>query len=154
MNLEGFYWLYRDYQFTFVNFATNGTQALVTTNAGKARLYGANVDVIFTPTKADTISATVEYLSTRFTDFTYTTPLAVDAQRSCPSSRRRSALGNDWRTAPTRHFFKYDCSGVQLARAPKWAIQVALVAQLLPVPGRERSLRASMRCTTRRTSST
>jgi len=124
LNLEGFYWLYRDYQFTFVNFATNGTQALVTTNAGKARLYGANADIIFTPTKADTISATVEYLNTRFTDFTYTTPLAVDPQRSCPSlgvaGSVRLANGTD---AP---LFKYDCSGVQLARAPKWAIQGAV----------------------------
>jgi iron complex outermembrane recepter protein len=124
VNLEGFYWNYRDYQFTFVNFATNGTQALVTTNAGKARLYGGNVDVIFTPTKADTISATVEYLSTKFTDFTYTTPLAVDPQRSCTSlgvaGSVRLASGAN---AP---LFKYDCSGVQLARAPKWAIQGAV----------------------------
>jgi iron complex outermembrane receptor protein len=95
----------------------------VTTNAGKARLYGANVDVIFPPTKADTISATVEYLSTRFTDFTYTTPLALDPQRSCPSlgvaGTVRLANGTN------ANLFKYDCSGVQLARAPKWAIQGA-----------------------------
>ena len=63
LNLEAFYWKYSDYQFTFVNFATNGTQALVTTNAGKARLYGANADIILTPTKADTLSLTAEYLS-------------------------------------------------------------------------------------------
>jgi iron complex outermembrane receptor protein len=123
LNLETFYWLYRDYQFTFVNFATNGTQALVTTNAGKARLYGANADVIWTPTKADTLSASAEYLSTRFTDFTYTTPLAVDAQRSCASlgvaGSVTLASGN---SVP---LFKYDCSGVPLARAPKWAIQGA-----------------------------
>ncbi len=124
VNLEGFYWKYRDYQFTFVNFATNGTQSLVTTNAGKARLYGANADIILTPTKADTISATVEYLSTRFTDFTYTTPLAVDPQRSCTSlgvaGTVRLANGTN------ANLFKYDCSGVPLARAPKWAIQGAL----------------------------
>jgi iron complex outermembrane recepter protein len=121
LNLEAFYWLYRDYQFTFVNFASNGTQALMTTNAGKARLYGANADIILTPTSADTLSVSAEYLSTRFTDFTYTTPLAVDAQRSCAS---RGVAGSvtlaNGSSAP---LFKYDCSGVQLARAPKWAIQ-------------------------------
>jgi iron complex outermembrane receptor protein len=123
LNLEAFYWLYRDYQFTFVNFATNGTQALVTTNAGKARLYGANADIILTPTKADTLSASVEYLSTRFTDFTYTTPLAVDGQRSCLADGIAGSVtlasGN---SVP---LFKYDCTGVPLARAPKWAIQAA-----------------------------
>jgi len=124
LNLESFYWQYRDYQFTFINFASNGTQALVTTNAGKARLYGANADIIWTPTNKDTLSATVEYLSTRFTDFTYTTPIAVDAQRSCTSlGIAGSATLANGSSAP---IFKFDCSGVALARAPKWSIQGAL----------------------------
>ena len=121
LNLEAFYWKYRDYQFTFVNFVSNGTQALVTTNAGKARLYGANADIILTPTSADTLSATVEYLSTRFTEFTYTTPIPVDGQRSCTSLgvAGSAALPN----GGTTPLFRFDCSGVQLARAPKWALQ-------------------------------
>ncbi|MEP7246953.1 MAG: TonB-dependent receptor, partial [Gammaproteobacteria bacterium] len=121
LNLEAFYWLYQDYQFTFINFASNGTQALVTTNAGKARLYGANADIILTPTSADTLSLAAEYLSTRFTDFTYTTPIAVDAQRSCTSRGvAGSATLANGNSVPV---FKFDCSGVQLARAPKWSIQ-------------------------------
>jgi iron complex outermembrane receptor protein len=123
LNLESFYWKYYDYQFTFVNFATNGTQALVTTNAGRARLYGGNVDVILTPTKSDTLSLTAEYLSSRFTDFTYTTPLAVDAQRSCLSGGIAGSV--KLASGASVPLFKYDCSGVQLARAPKWAIQGA-----------------------------
>jgi iron complex outermembrane receptor protein len=121
LNLETFYWQYRDYQFTFVNFATNGTQALVTTNAGKARLYGANADIILRPTKTDTLSLSTEYLNTRFTDFTYTTPLAVDAQRSCASGGIAGSV--TLASGASVPLFKYDCTGVPLARAPRWAIQ-------------------------------
>ena len=123
LNLEAFYWLYRDYQFTFINFVSNGTQALTTTNAGKARLYGANVDIILTPTRTDTLSATAEYLSTRFTDFTYTTPIPVDGQRSCASLG--VAGSQTLPSGASTPIYKFDCSGVQLARAPKWAIQAA-----------------------------
>jgi iron complex outermembrane receptor protein len=123
LNLGAFYWLYEDYQFTFVNFTTNGTQSLVTTNAGKARLYGANADIILTPTSADTLSATVEYLSTEFTEFSYTTPIPVDGQRSCkPQGVAGSVTLPNGGSTP---LFGFDCSGVQLARAPKWSIQAA-----------------------------
>ncbi len=46
--------------------------------------------------------------------------------RSGVALRAASPGRCDWRTEPTRLFFRYDCSGVQLARAPKWAIQGAL----------------------------
>ncbi len=142
LNLEAFCWLYRDYQFTFINFASNGTQALVTTNAGKARLYGANADIILTPTSADTLSATVEYLSTEFTDFSYTTPIAVDAQRSCAS--RGIAGSAILANGSTRACFQVRLFRRAARARAEMVDSGSVVAQLRPVPGLEN--RCGRRC--------
>jgi iron complex outermembrane receptor protein len=111
LNLEGFYWDYTDYQFTFVNIDTLGVPALVTRNAGEARVYGGSIDVVWKPSYLDTLKLNVEYLNAKFTDFTY---------RECPG------LGIvDVANTPgggTTPLFGFDCSGLPLPRAPKWSI--------------------------------
>ncbi len=67
LNLESFYWLYQDYQFTFINFATNGTQALADDQcrqgAALRRQCGHHSDADKNRLRS---SLTAEYLSTRF----------------------------------------------------------------------------------------
>ena len=120
LNLEGFYWDYTDYQFTFVNVDTLGVPALVTRNAGEARVYGGNIDIVWHPGVADTFSLNVEYLDAKFEDFTYSGPFPVDSNRLCPG------LGIvDVAQTPgggTTPLFGFDCSGLSLPRAPKWTI--------------------------------
>jgi iron complex outermembrane receptor protein len=121
VNLEGFYWDYQDYQFTFVNFDTRGVSALVTRNVGAARIYGGNVDVVWQPQRSDTFTFNVEYLNARFKSFTYTTSLASDPARECPSLGVVGSVN-----APGRgpvSLYGYSCAGAALPRAPEWTLR-------------------------------
>lgn len=121
LNVEGFYWDYTDYQFTFVNFDERGVSALVTRNVGAARIYGGSVDVVWQPTRRDTATFNIEYLNARFTEFVYTTPLAADPNRECPSLGVVGQVTPPGR--PPINLFGFDCSGTALPRAPKWSIR-------------------------------
>jgi len=120
VNLEGFYWDYTDYQFTFVNVDTTGVPALVTRNAGEARVFGGNIDVVWKPSFLDTLNLNVEYLDAKFRDFTYSSPVPVDPNRECPSLGIVGAASRPG--GGTTPLFGFDCSGLPLPRAPKWAI--------------------------------
>jgi iron complex outermembrane recepter protein len=121
VNVEGFYWDYTDYQFTFVNFDERGVSALVTRNVGAARIYGGNVDVVWRPTRRDTVTANVEYLNARFTSFVYTTPQAADPNRECASLGVVGQVTPPGR--PPVNLFGFDCAGAALPRAPRWTIR-------------------------------
>lgn len=71
LNLEGFYWKYRDKQEKYLGATPAGTTGLLTANAGSATLYGADIDLQFKATARDTMRAAVEYLHTRYDSFTY-----------------------------------------------------------------------------------
>ncbi|WP_221892866.1 TonB-dependent receptor [Parasphingopyxis marina] len=120
LNIEAFYWDYTDYQFSFVNVDTRGIPAFVTRNAGSARLYGASADIVWQPAQSDTFRANIEYLNTKFTDFTYSTPFPVDANRECASLGIVDFVTNP--TGATSPLFGHDCSGLPLPRAPHWTI--------------------------------
>jgi iron complex outermembrane receptor protein len=71
LNFEGFYWKYRDKQEKYLGATPDGTTGLLTANAGRATLYGADIDLQFKATIKDTVRASVEYLHTRYDSFTY-----------------------------------------------------------------------------------
>ncbi len=71
LNFEGFYWKYRDKQEKYLGATPAGTTGLLTANAGRATLYGADIDLQFKATAHDTVRAGVEYLHTRYDSFTY-----------------------------------------------------------------------------------
>lgn len=102
VNVEAFYWRYLDHQETSIG-ATSipGYVAQLTYNAGKAKSYGMELDVIFRPTPADNLRLTAQYNKTNYDSFTYRTP-------SAPVTGCAVASG------------VVDCSGFPLIRAPKW----------------------------------
>ena len=75
LNLEAFYWQYRDQQISYVGpiQATPGNfaQAGVTVNAGRARMYGGEAELLFQPTSTDTFGATVQYLNAKYQSLIY-----------------------------------------------------------------------------------
>ena len=119
LNLEAFYWKYRNQQISYVGpiEATPGNfaQAGVTINAGKARMYGAEVEMLFQPTQQDTFGATVQYLNSRYESLTYNAISTSGAPliTSCK-------VGPDTRTAtPPTRLFIVDCSGKPGVNSPK-----------------------------------
>jgi len=129
LNLEGFYWKYDNKQERFLGATPTGGTGLLTTNAGKATLYGGNVDVIFKPGSNDLFRASVEYLHTKYDSFTYSaynprpggySSDATGCTLGAPvlfSSNDPAVLGDSTQAV--------NCSGQRLVRAPKWSGSVS-----------------------------
>lgn len=122
VNLEAFYWDYTDQQITFVGgvltgngiYASGGT----TVNAGKSRIYGADLELQFAPTSADLFSANVQYLNGKYNSL-------ITANFSGPGNPiptgctvLGSRLANPGVNAA--RFFDTDCSGKPTVQSPKW----------------------------------
>jgi iron complex outermembrane receptor protein len=131
LNFEGFYWKYRDKQERFLGATPSGTTGLLTTNAGRATLYGANVDVQFKPTRHDTFRLAAEYLHTNYDSFIYSVynpSIPGPVINSYPREATSCSIGavvpytaNDFVPALRNDSTQsIDCSGQALVRAPEW----------------------------------
>lgn len=117
INLEGFYWDYKNLQLSALALDGSGNVSLETQNAGKARIYGIDVDIVAKPWSGATVHAGIEQLHSRYIDFAYvqagafTNPLATGCAVT-PSSLT---------PGPAGPFVNINCSGFQLVRAPSWS---------------------------------
>ncbi|WP_242098594.1 TonB-dependent receptor [Sphingomonas sp. CROZ-RG-20F-R02-07] len=125
VNLEAFYWQYRDQQISYVGpiQATPGNfaQAGVTVNAGRARMFGGEAEFLFQPTRSDTLGATVQYLNARYQSLIYNAISTNGAPlvTTC-------AVSNDTRTAtPPIRLFIVDCSGKPSVNSPEFTINLS-----------------------------
>lgn len=102
LNLEAFYWIYKDHQESSLG-ATSipGFLALLTYNAGRAKSYGLELDTLFKATPNDELTLHVQWNKSKYDTFTYAafgTPVTGCAVAGAT----------------------IDCSGKQLMRAPEW----------------------------------
>ncbi|MCC7463561.1 MAG: TonB-dependent receptor [Gammaproteobacteria bacterium] len=134
VNIEGFYWKYADKQERYLGaIGQTGAFSLLTTNAGQATLYGANVDVVYRPTAADQFNVALEYLHSRYDEFRYRVyappPFGLAYGYGTLATRCRlgpivPVTGND-PFVPTDATQEIDCSGKPLVRAPEWSGTIA-----------------------------
>lgn len=113
VNIEAFLWKYKDHQESFIGpTSIPGLFTFVTKNAGKATLYGADLDVMFAPTSNDELSFKIQYNKTKYDSFSFDWLTAVFGPplTGC-------AVG----PSPTPGFSVVDCSGKSLIRAPLWS---------------------------------
>lgn len=110
LNLEAFYWKYKNKQEASVRFDAVEGVSFIIRNASKANMYGSNIDLAWHATDADRIDAGVEYLHSEYDNFTYV--LSSPGTTGCDESPRTD--GN----------FDIDCTGKQLPKAPKWSGKV------------------------------
>lgn len=114
LNLEGFYWKYRDQQVSHLGIDSSGTLIFPTENVGRATIKGVEAEVQVAATETTRLSADLQYLSAKYDSFVYQTP----AQGGAPST----GCG----VAPNTTGFTVDCSGRRPPQAPKWAINLGL----------------------------
>ncbi|WP_156367419.1 TonB-dependent receptor [Novosphingobium sp. KN65.2] len=70
LNLEAFYYNYRDHQEAYLGpTSLPGYFTLITANAGKAKSYGGMIDIVFQPTNADRLAVGVQYNKSRYDSF-------------------------------------------------------------------------------------
>lgn len=130
LNLEGFYWDYKNLQLSQIILDGAGNLAAATQNAGKARIYGFNVDAIAKPFDGTTLRAAVEYLNAEYQTYLYSQAAALTPPGSvgCPVTASGLPAG------PLGPFVDINCKGFPLTRAPKWSGNVG-VAQVFDLVG-------------------
>lgn len=115
LNVEGFYWIYKDKQTTHLGPIQPGGFGLITENAGKADIYGAEVELLWQPTGNDRLSFDVQYLHSRYSDFVYKQTTATSAPNTaCPTS---PVAGEE--------AVLVDCSGRPVSLSPKWTLNAS-----------------------------
>jgi iron complex outermembrane recepter protein len=123
VNVEAFYWQYRDQQASSVGFTNSGLVTFVTRNVGAANPYGVDLDVLYKPTANDTLNFSVNYIHAEFSQFVIPYPafLAANLATGC----QKAAAGP---------LVNVDCSGFDMARTPKWTGRAAY-EHIFDLPG-------------------
>ncbi|NIJ09621.1 iron complex outermembrane receptor protein [Sphingomonas vulcanisoli] len=108
LNFEGFYYDYKDHQEPVIVLDAAGLTTQAIQNAGSGRLYGASADVVYKPTRHDTLHFGVEYLNSKYTRFALSSPLIVgtptflpDGASGCPITSVFNAAGAGLTLPPT-----------------------------------------------------
>ncbi|SFK56635.1 TonB-dependent receptor [Caulobacter sp. UNC279MFTsu5.1] len=118
LNVAGFYNAYRDLQVSAVeNIA--GQNALVTRNAGKAVIYGVEVESDFKITRADSVDLTLSWLHGRYD--TFVLPLGDPFVNNALNATTTHCFKADYAQAAPR---AGDFSGCHMARTPDWSVTV------------------------------
>jgi iron complex outermembrane recepter protein len=132
VNVEGFYWKYKDKQISHLGFVPPNNQLLVVDNAGSASLYGAELDVIWKPTHNDDIAFNVQYLHSKYDNFSYVAlvpawaaPFAPSAAAPIPTTgcSFTATVGANGAARGTGSpgLSTIDCTGRELSLAPTWS---------------------------------
>nr|WP_225883601.1 TonB-dependent receptor [Sphingomonas aliaeris] len=115
LNLEAFYWKYRNQQVNHTGIDLRGNQGQFTENVGRSINKGVEAEAQFLATPTTLLSAQVQYLETRYKSFVYTVPVGnAPPYVGCPTaiSTTNPAIRN------------VDCSGRQAYNSPKWTLNL------------------------------
>jgi iron complex outermembrane recepter protein len=114
LNIEAFYWKYRNQQIAHFGLDGNGNNAFFTENVGRSTIKGVEVDTEIAVTDNTRLHGTVQYLKATFDEFKYDIPLNASPVVGC-------AFGPNPSDA---RFTTINCSGKAAYQSPKWVIQL------------------------------
>ncbi len=130
LNIEAFYWKYRDQQVTHAGIDGAGTQSNFTENVGRSTNKGIEVEAQLMPLQGTLLTAGVQYLDAKYDSFVFTTPVAAGVPvTGCAYSQTSATL------------YTIDCSGKPAYQSPKWVINLG-AEQKFDFNGTELTLRA------------
>lgn len=126
VNLEAFYWDYKDQQITFVGgVRTAGgifAQGSTTVNAGRSTIYGAELETRFAPSRNDLFSLNVQYLKGKYDSLVTANFSPTGAPVTTGCAVLGSRLANPGVNGA--RFYDIDCSGRPTVNSPKWALNL------------------------------
>ena len=112
VNLEAFFWRYKDHQESYIGpTSIAGFFTFLTVNAGRAKSYGGDLDIVFQATPQDELGLKVQYNKTRYDTFPFTYPSGTFGPVTTGCTATPFAPPADQ---------SVDCSGKPLVRAPLW----------------------------------
>lgn len=129
INVEAFYWKYKDQQISHlgpVQVASTPVGAIygpvfTTENAGKATIYGLELEALFQPTDSDRFSANIQYLHTKYDDLQYQ---AYSTTGTAPVIGCAIAPTSLTGASAAARIYDVNCSGKPLVNAPKWVFNL------------------------------
>ncbi len=142
VNVEAFYWKYKDQQFSQFGYDLGNppTTVFLTRNIGEATIYGFDADVQALITETTMIGAQLQYLASEYDSFTYFLPnQGLPPVTSCGYSPTTQNVNNN-----TISVWEVDCSGKPALNSPKWSLS-GFVEQRIPVGEYEVTLRGDGR---------
>lgn len=125
INLEAFYWKYKDQQLGALGVDGEGRNALVIQNLGASRIKGVELDTKAQVSETTRLRANIQYLDAVYTDFKYN---QVDtSQPTDPLNFQTPFTGCSFQqvTTPSRSF-NIDCSGKRALLSPKWTLNMGV----------------------------
>lgn len=122
LNVEGFYWKYKDQQFTQFGYdlGTPPTTVFLTRNVGKSTIYGVDADAQILVTPNTLLSGSVQYVHTRYDSFVYDLPdQGLPPVTGCPYQPATIVINGI-----SEPVYRVDCSGQPAVNTPKWTFSV------------------------------
>jgi iron complex outermembrane recepter protein len=115
LNIEAFYWKYRDQQIAQfgTDFSVPPISVFYTSNIGRSTIKGVDVDMEFLLTPTTRVGGSVQYLDTKYNSYT----VFASLQGPVPN------FNNCTITATTR--YTIDCSGNPALFSPKWSFNIS-----------------------------
>lgn len=111
VNLEAFYWRYRDHQESYVGpTSIPGFFTFLTANAGEAKSYGFELDTVFRPSSADELTFSIQYNGSKYDTFKYSYLTAVFGPPTTGCAVGPLVGASQ----------EVNCAGKPLVRAPRW----------------------------------
>ena len=126
LNIEAFYWDYTDQQITYVGGVRTGAgifaQGSITQNAGKSRMYGAEFEARFAPSRNDLFSINLQYLNGKYNSLLTSnfSPTGAPVTTGCTTLGSRAANPG----INGARFYDIDCSGKPTVNSPRWALNL------------------------------
>lgn len=118
VNLEAFWWEYRDQQITYFTVEPISSTLINSThNVGRSRIRGLDADILAKVTADTTLNAQVQYLDTVYKDLTLYSASPFN-NINCPSTATGGTLNDG------TPIYAYNCSGQRLLYSPKWSINL------------------------------
>jgi iron complex outermembrane receptor protein len=117
LNLEGFYWDYRDQQLAHVGLDKAGVQSLFTQNSGHTTNKGFDVDGRLLLTDTTALNGQLQYLDASYDTFSYQSPIGrLPPYVGCPFAPNPSSPG----------FYTINCKGKPSFNSPRWTFNIGL----------------------------
>jgi len=126
LNIEAFYWDYSDQQITYVGGVPTGNgvfaQGSITVNAGKSRIYGAEFEARFAPSRNDLFNLNVQFLDGKYDSLLTAnfSPTGAPVTTGCTTLGSRAANPG----INAARFYDIDCSGKPTVNSPRWAVNL------------------------------